>query len=519
MQTQEKIIILDFGSQYTQLIGRRLREMGVYTEIVPPNTSWQDIQKNPPKGIILSGGPGSTCDDTFGFDPALLKSSLPLLGICFGMQLMNSLNDGIVTKMELGEYGKQKISLCAKSILFRNLDDTETVWMSHGDSLQTIAPCYRAIAKSQDGIVAAIEHNTLPQYGLQFHPEVTHTAKGDKILSNFIEICQCAKTWSIENYIESVKEEIRQQVGDGQIVSLISGGVDSTASTLLCYEAIGKERVFPIHIDNGLMRLNESSQVREMLANHGISNLTFVDASEEFLQALKGVTDPEAKRSIIGTHFIEILEREIEKIDNTGKKTYFCQGTLYTDLIESGKGCGKHAAVIKTHHNVNPPIVEKKRAQGLIVEPNKQIFKDEVRKVCQALNVPDHLVWRHPFPGPGLAIRIIGEVTIERLNMLRKADNIYLDEITKAGWYNKIWQAFAILLPVNTVGVMGDQRTQGHVIALRAVSSTDGMTADFSEIPYDILGRVSTRIINEVKGINRVVYDVTSKPPGTIEWE
>lgn len=519
MEAMERIVILDFGSQYTQLIARRLREMGVYTDILAPDTSWDNIKANIPKGIILSGGPGSTCNDTFGFDPNILKNSIPILGICFGMQLMNSINEGVVARMKLGEYGKQKISLCATSAIFRGLEELQTVWMSHGDSLQQLASCYQVAATSRDGMVAAIEHKHLPHYGLQFHPEVTHTAKGDKMLENFIDICRCSKNWTIENYIETVKQEIRQQVGDGQIISLISGGVDSTASTLLCYEAIGKDRVFPIHIDNGLMRLDESRQVQEMLISHGITNLTFIDASEEFLKALEGVTDPEQKRTIIGTYFIDILEREIKKIDKPGKKTFFCQGTLYTDLIESGKGCGKHAAVIKTHHNVNPPIVEKKRAEGLIVEPNRQIFKDEVRKVCQALHVPDHLVWRHPFPGPGLAIRIIGEFTKERLNLLRKADQIYLEEIKNAGWYSKIWQAFAILVPVNTVGVMGDQRTQGNVIALRAVSSTDGMTADFSEIPYDLLGRVSSRIINEVPGINRVVYDITSKPPGTIEWE
>jgi len=393
------------------------------------------------------------------------------------------------------------------------------VWMSHGDSVETLSPDFMSIANSKDKVIAAIAHKTRSQYGVQFHPEVSHTPNGNKIIENFIDICKCSRNWNMQNYIETVKNEIKEQVGDGRVVSLISGGVDSTASTLLCYEALGKDRVFPIHIDNGLMRKNESQTVLKLLKEHGITNIDFVDASGAFLTALEGVVDPEEKRKIIGNLFIEIMETEIEKLDTHDGKTFLCQGTLYTDLIESGKGCGKNAAVIKTHHNVNPPIVEAKRNQGLIVEPNKHIFKDEVRMLCEQLGVPHVLAWRHPFPGPGLAIRIIGDIREERLKILRDADEIYLEEITKAGWYDKIWQAFAILIPVSTVGVMGDKRTEGHVITLRAVSSKDGMTADFSEIPYEILGRVSSRIINEIPGVNRVVYDVTSKPPGTIEWE
>ncbi|MEC7839508.1 MAG: glutamine-hydrolyzing GMP synthase [Chlamydiota bacterium] len=519
MQDIEHIAILDFGSQYTQLIARRLREMNVYTEILSPDTDLTTIKASSPKGIILSGGPGSTHSQTFNFDENILNSDIPILGICYGMQLMNTLCEGSVSSIGRGEYGKQFLSVDSRAAIFRGLADSELVWMSHGDSVENLSPHFHSIANSTDKVIAAIAHKTRPHFGVQFHPEVSHTPNGCQIINNFVEICRCSRDWNMENYIESIKHEIKEQVGDGRVVSLISGGVDSTASTLLCYEALGKERVFPIHIDNGLMRKGESESVVKLLKEHGITNIDFVDASDRFLDALKGVTDPEEKRRIIGNLFIEILEKEIEKFDTHDGKTFFCQGTLYTDLIESGKGCGNNAAVIKTHHNVNPPIVEAKRKQGLIVEPNKHIFKDEVRMVCESLGVPHVLAWRHPFPGPGLAIRIIGEIQKERLEMLREADEIYLEEIRKAGWYDKIWQAFAILLPVSTVGVMGDKRTQGNVIALRAVSSKDGMTADFSEVPYEILGRVSTRIINEIPGINRVVYDVTSKPPGTIEWE
>jgi GMP synthase (glutamine-hydrolysing) len=519
MQKLERIIILDFGSQYTQLIARRLREMQVYTEILAPDTTMEEIEVNRPKGIILSGGPGSSGSHEYNFDPKILHAKTPLLGICFGMQLMNTLNDGRVLQMKQGEYGKQKVSLDSKSILFRGMENQETVWMSHGDSIADLAQCYEKIATSDSNLIAAIAHKHRPHYGVQFHPEVSHTPNGARLLQNFIQVCNCQRNWDMKQCVEIVKEEIRQQVGDGQVISLISGGVDSTASTLLCYEALGKDKVFPIHIDNGLMRKNESPQVLKVLKEHGFSNIDFVDASEQFLKALEGVSDPETKRKIIGNLFIDLLETEVSKFDTKDGKTFICQGTLYTDLIESGKGCGNSAAVIKSHHNVNPPVVEEKRRQGLIVEPNKHIFKDEVRKVCEVLGVPHSLAWRHPFPGPGLAIRIIGEITKQRLSTLRDADEIYLDEITKAGWYDKIWQAFAILIPVNTVGVMGDKRTEGHVIALRAVSSKDGMTADFSEVPYDILSKVSTRIINEVDNVNRVVYDVTSKPPGTIEWE
>ncbi len=519
MSNTEKITILDFGSQYTQLIARRIREMGVFTEIIPPDTSFQEIMKSSPKGVVLSGGPGSTCDQKLTCDPALIQSSIPLLGICYGMQLLNSLNNGTVISFPRGEYGKQPISLQSDKGIFKGMETEQTAWMSHGDSIDVLAPDFIPTAVSQSGHVAAIQHTRLPQFGVQFHPEVTHTTNGTQLLNNFIELCSCEKHWSIHDYIESAKQEIRDQVGSGRVISLVSGGVDSTAATFLCYEALGPDKVFPLHIDNGLMRSGESKQVVELLKSHRMHHLDFVDASKEFVAALKGVTEPEKKRTIIGDLFIQIMEKEMTKLESSTEKTFLCQGTLYTDLIESGKGVGKHADVIKSHHNVNPPFVQRKREQGLIVEPNGKIFKDEVRHLCETLGVPHALAWRHPFPGPGLAIRILGEVTEARLDTLRQADQIFLEEINNDALYDKIWQAFACLLPVSTVGVMGDKRTEGQVIALRAVSSIDGMTADFSHLPMELLGRVSTRIINEVPSVNRVVYDVTSKPPGTIEWE
>lgn len=519
MQPIDTIIILDFGSQYTQLIARRVRELGVYTEILPPETPMDAIMERSPKGVILSGGPGSTHLDTLSCDPKIVSASIPVLGICYGMQLLNTLHKGTVSPSHAGEYGKQQISLHSSEGLFKGLSANQRAWMSHGDSIHQLAEGFAVTAESDGGHVAAIQHRTQPIYGVQFHPEVTHTEHGREMLGNFLEICQCSRNWSLSQYMTSMKEEIRKQVGNGKVISLVSGGVDSTAATFLCFDALGADKVIPLHIDTGLMRAGESEEVCKLLKEHGMHNLEFVDASQEFLDALKGVTDPEKKRTIIGDLFIHILDREFAKLENADERTYLCQGTLYTDLIESGKGVGKHADVIKSHHNVNPPVVQRKREQGLIVEPNSKIFKDEVRKLCEEMGVPHHLAWRHPFPGPGLAIRILGEVTEDRLKALRRADQIYLEEITKAGLYDEIWQAFACLLPVSTVGVMGDKRTVGQVVALRAVNSVDGMTADFSPLPMDLLSKISTRIINEVPAVNRVVYDITSKPPGTIEWE
>jgi GMP synthase (glutamine-hydrolysing) len=513
------ILILDFGSQYTQLIARRIRELGVFTEILSPDTPCRSLLSKQPKGIILSGGPGSAYQKNIYCDPALIHSEIPLLGICYGMQLLNTLHNGIVSSSKSGEYGKQPISIHSREGLFRGMDTHQTAWMSHGDSIHKLAESFSATAISRSGYIAAMQHLTLPQYGVQFHPEVTHTENGIQILNNFLQICECTQNWTLDDYIDTVKREIKEQVGDGRVVSLVSGGVDSTAATFLCFEALGADKVAPLHIDTGLMRSGESQEVCRLLKTHGMHNLNFVDASAEFLSSLKGISEPEQKRTIIGNLFIKILEREIAKLDSDSNKTFLCQGTLYTDLIESGKGTGNHAQVIKSHHNVNPPIVERKRKEGLIVEPNSKIFKDEVRSVCEKLGVPRSLAWRHPFPGPGLAIRILGEVTEERLETLRQADRIFLEEITHQHLYDEIWQAFACLLPITTVGVMGDKRTVGQVIALRAVTSVDGMTADFSHLPMELLSQIGTRIINEVDSVNRVVYDITSKPPGTIEWE
>lgn len=519
MHAIDPILILDFGSQYTQLIARRIRELGVFTEILPPETPYALLKARKPKGLILSGGPGSTHKQALTCDPEIVNSPFPVLGICYGMQLLNTLYNGTVARSISGEYGKQPVSLHSSEGIFKGMEPCQMAWMSHGDSVEKLASVFTATAKSESGHIAAIEHSTLRQYGVQFHPEVTHTQNGREILNNFLQICQCDQNWTLKDYIETAKQEIRGQVGDGTVISLVSGGVDSTAATLLCFEALGPEKVIPLHIDTGLMRSGESRQVCELLRSHGMRHLDFVDASKKFLAALKGVENPEEKRTIIGNLFIDLLEQEVAKIERGGVRAFLCQGTLYTDLIESGQGVGKHAEVIKSHHNVNPPVVQRKREQGLIVEPNSKIFKDEVRKLCEQMGVPRSLAWRHPFPGPGLAIRIIGEVTKEKLECLRSADAIFLDEVTKAGLYDEIWQAFACLLPVSTVGVMGDKRTVGQVVALRAVNSVDGMTADFSPLPMELLGKISTRIINEVPEVNRVVYDITSKPPGTIEWE
>ncbi len=508
MQELEKVAILDFGSQYTQLIARRIRELGVFTEIYAPETPVQTIINSSTKGVILSGSPESAHDERFTVDPTLFQIELPLLGICFGMHLMNHHGEGSAQHLGRGEYGKQTIHLQEKSPMFADLEESQVVWMSHGDSIDSLATGYTVVAQSQDGLVAAMQHTTLPRYGLQFHPEVAHTTHGKKILQNFLDLCACEKKWTVKNQIETIKAEIREQVGEAHVVSLVSGGVDSTLSTLLCVEALGADRVHSLHVDTGLMRYKESEQVLKMF-----ENIRFVDASERFFDALKGISEPEEKRKRIGDLFMHILDEEIATMD---RDAYFCQGTLYTDLIESGKGV---ADTIKSHHNVNTPVVQRKREEGLIVEPNALFFKDEVRLLCEELGVPEKMAWRHPFPGPGLAIRIIGEVTPERVEMVRQADRIFLEEIDKAGMYRKIWQAFAVLLPVSSVGVMGDKRTEGEVIALRAVDSSDGMTASCHPLPYQILEATSSRIVNEVVGVNRVVYDVTAKPPGTIEWE
>lgn len=515
----EVIMIIDFGSQYTQLIARRIRELGVYSEVKPFDSIEKNTFKNPPKGIILSGSPKSVQEPSHYTLPDILKGSIPLLGICYGMQLLAHQAKGVVKSGKIGEYGKQQIVTQGNSKIFQGIPDNHTVWMSHRDSVVRVPDTFDIIAKSVDGLISAMQHKTLQIYGLQFHPEVVHTDHGTQILSNFLDLCGCKKDWKLGDYAENVCSKIRKKVGSGRIISLVSGGVDSTVATVLCQKALGEERVEALYIDTGLMREGETEQIKRTMADQGLSRLKVVDASHIFLEGLKGVTSPELKREIIGDLFVDVLEHEMALMGLDEEDTYLCQGTLYTDLIESGKGCGNQAVVIKSHHNVNPPAIARKREAGKIIEPNNEIFKDEVRQLGKLLNIPHELLWRHPFPGPGLAVRIIGEVTKERLEQLRKADKIFLEEIQNAGLYNAIWQAFAVLLPIHTVGVMGDERTYGHVVALRAITSTDGMTAEPYHFPSEILSRIASRIVNEVQGVNRVVSDITSKPPATIEWE
>ena len=516
----DTIAVIDFGSQYTQLIARRIREVEIHSEILPCDISADDLQARQPKGVILSGGPRSLREDPLPFDESILDIDLPLLGICYGMQLMNHHAGGEVVARGCGEYGGQSLTVeDSSNPLFKALPKKQTVWMSHRDSIGSLAPCYHSLGRSPDGLITAFAHKNKPHFGVQFHPEVTHSDHGQEILKNFLSLCHCEPSWTLDNYTEQMSREIKERVGDGKLVSLVSGGVDSTVATVLCQRALGPDKVHALYVDTGLMRKNETEQVKRILTEQGITQLTVVDASDAYFDALKGVEDPEEKRHRIGTLFIEIMQAEMHKLGLDHNDSFLCQGTLYTDLIESGKGCGKAAAVIKSHHNVNPPIVEEKRAKGLIVEPNREIFKDEVRRLGEHLGIPHHMVWRHPFPGPGLGVRILGEVTKEKADVLREADAIFLEELEKRDLYDQIWQAFAVLVPVMSVGVMGDERTEGWVVALRAVNSDDGMTASVFPFPYEDLNAIARRIVNEVREVNRVVYDVTSKPPGTIEWE
>lgn len=518
MLSLDKIVILDFGSQYTQLIRRRIRELSVPAEILPHSTRLEELQQLCPKGVILSGGPGAADDVQHVFDKRILDSELPILGICLGMQLMNTLSGGSMHTSDKEEYGRAAVTPCDVSPIFS--DKTPfSAWMSHGHSINQIAENFHVTSRSEDGVIAAIQHKERPHFGLQFHPEVTHTEGGHHLLDNFLKLCAAPRTWNPEDQIEEIIDDIRKRVGDRQVLSLISGGVDSTVSTILCVKALGAEKVHGLHVDSGLMREGESAEVVDQLTQAGLKNLHVINASGTFFGAIKGVTDPEKKRKLIGQTFIDVMQQRVEEMGLTDDTTLVCQGTLYTDLIESGQGCGKHAAVIKSHHNVDIPFLKEKRARGLIVEPNAELFKDEVRLLGQRLGIDQDLLGRHPFPGPGLGIRILGEVTKEKVSTLQKADAIFTEEIHKAGLYDEIWQALAVLLPVEAVGVMGDERTVGNAVALRAVTSTDGMTADVYPFPIDLLTQISTRIVNEVPGVNRVVYDTTSKPPSTIEWE
>ncbi len=511
--TNKKILILDFGSQYTQLIARRVRESEVYSEIVPYHLAFDKIKSHKAAGLILSGGPSSILEkDAPLCDPRIFELGIPVLGICYGMQLMTHLLGGQVAPSQKREYGGAELKLDHRSPLFKSLPKDMPVWMSHGDRIEKVPAGFRAIAKTGNSPTAAIQDQKRHFYALQFHPEVVHTPKGADILKNFIyQICGCEANWDMGSFVHLVEEEIGQAIGDGRALCALSGGVDSSVAAVLVQRVIGK-RLNCIFVDNGLLRKNEATQVMATFKKSLKLNLKKIDASERFLSKLIKTSDPEKKRKIIGRTFISVFDEEAKKL---GKVDFLVQGTLYPDIIESVSVNGP-SATIKSHHNVGGLP---KRMRMKVVEPLRALFKDEVRKLGLELGIPKHLLYRHPFPGPGLAIRIIGKVTPERLERLREADAIFIEEIRNAGLYDEIWQAFAAYLPIQSVGVMGDERTYENTIALRAVTSQDGMTADWYEFPYDVLKKVSSRIINEVKGINRVVYDISSKPPSTIEWE
>ncbi|MCU7497253.1 MAG: glutamine-hydrolyzing GMP synthase [Ignavibacteria bacterium] len=510
---EELILILDFGSQYTQLIARRIRESGVYSEIHPYSLSLEKIKELNPKGIILSGGPLSVYDKQAPYlGQEIFGWGIPILGICYGLQLIGKTLGGKVEPATSREYGKARLKIASESKLFQDVSDNSVVWMSHGDYLTGLPEGFSVTATSEDSPICAISDEKKNIFGVQFHPEVAHSTEGKKILDNFLfRICALKGEWTPKHFIESSINDIKNLVGNKKAICALSGGVDSSVAAILVHEAIGSNLVC-IHVDTGLMRKDESRQIVEMFQNNYQLSLIHVDATEIFLERLKGVTDPEKKRKIIGNTFIEIFEEEAKKFEDAA---YLVQGTLYPDVIESVAVVGS-SVTIKSHHNVGG-LPEKMNLK--LIEPFRKLFKDEVRKIGRELGLPESFIERHPFPGPGLAVRILGDITEEKLAILREADDIFISEIKKAGLYNKIWQAFAVLLPVQTVGVMGDARTYENVVALRAVTSTDGMTADWYPFEAEFLAGASNRIIRNVRGINRVVYDVSSKPPSTIEWE
>lgn len=511
---RDAIVVLDFGSQYTQLIARRIREQQVYCEIQPYTLPISDIKIMSPKGIILSGGPASVYEeDAPKIDAELFTLGIPILGICYGMQLIaNLLEGGKVDPATEREYGNAQLQITSSlDPLFKGLSAEVTAWMSHGDKIEKLPDGFITIAKTSNSPIAAMVNPEGTLYGIQFHPEVEHTRDADKILYNFVHhICGCDATWTMGTFIAEAATQIQETVRNERVLCAVSGGIDSMVLATLLHEAIG-DSLISVFVDNGLLRQNEVDQVLAACKTLGI-NIKFVDAAETFLNALSGVVNPEQKRKVIGAQFIETFRSTVKQL---GPCRFLAQGTLYPDVIESVSTKGP-SATIKTHHNVGglPPDMPFE-----LIEPFRELFKDEVRAVGAELNVPSHVLGRHPFPGPGLAVRIIGEVTPERLAVLRLADAIFINEIKVAGLYDEIWQALAVLLPVKSVGVMGDERTYENVVALRAVTSSDAMTADWARIPDDVLASVSTRIINEVQGINRVVYDISSKPPSTIEWE
>src|SRR6478672_1032233 len=515
--TGESILIVDFGSQVTQLIARRIREAGVYSEIAPFNAAEEAFERLRPKGVVFSGGPASVTEKESPRAPQVLfESGLPLLGICYGQQTLHQQLGGKVVASDQREFGRAFIDIVAASALFDglwNVGEKHQVWMSHGDRVETLAPGFEVVARSEGAPFAIATNEAEKRYSLMFHPEVVHTPDGGRLLANFVRhVCGCAGDWTMASFRDAKIADIRAQVGKGRVICGLSGGVDSAVAAVLIHEAIG-DQLTCVFVDHGLMRLGEAEQVVSLFRNSYNIPLVHVDASADFLGGLEGVTDPEAKRKFIGAEFINVFEAEAKKI---GGADFLAQGTLYPDVIESVSFTGGPSVTIKSHHNVGglPDRMNMK-----LVEPLRELFKDEVRALGRELDLPEAFVGRHPFPGPGLAIRCPGPITRERLDILRLADELFIEEIRRAGLYDDIWQAFAVLLPVRTVGVMGDFRTYDYVVGLRAVTSTDGMTADFYPFDMNFLGAVATRIINEVNGVNRVVYDVTSKPPGTIEWE
>lgn len=508
------ILIIDFGSQYNQLIARRVRENQVYCQIEPPDISVAAVKALHPEGIILSGGPASIYDKGAPrADERIFELGIPVLGICYGLQYMVDALGGKVIGSPKREYGFAELVIKKKQGIFRGVSRRTPCWMSHGDAVGRLPAGFSVTASTANTPVAAAQDTKRRFYGLQFHPEVVHTQEGKKMLANFLfGICRCRKSWSMKSFVQDAVSEIRQQVGDGKVILGLSGGVDSSVAAVLLHKAIGKQLTC-VFVDNGLLRAGEAERVIFMFHKNLHIPLRFARAGTLFLQKLKGVTDPEKKRKIIGRTFIEVFEHEARKIKNV---KFLAQGTLYPDLIESRSAFGGPSAVIKSHHNVGG-LPKKMNLQ--LVEPLKHLFKDEVRALGKELGLADDVVWRQPFPGPGLAIRVIGEVTPQRLAILRSADTILWEEIRAKKLYYKLWQSFVVLLPVKSVGIMGDQRTYENIVAIRAVTSDDAMTADWAQLPYDVLARISNRIINEVRGVNRVVYDISSKPPSTIEWE
>ena len=527
MASHARVVILDFGSQYTQVIARRVRECQVYSQILPYDTPAREIAALKPKGIILSGGPASVYSKKAPHpDRGIFSLGLPVLGICYGVQLMAHFLGGKVEHGERREYGMGRLRLTRKSALFDGLGASMDVWNSHGDKLTKLPRGFHAAGRTDNSQFAAIEDPKRRFYGLQFHPEVVHTPRGREVIENFVHnICGAPPDWTMGSFIEETCARIREQVGGDHVILGLSGGVDSSVAAALLHKAIG-DQLTCVFVNNGVLRANEAEAVQKIFGEHFRIRLKYVDASARFLKKLKGVTDPERKRKIIGNEFVWVFDDAVTELTRGGKNPkrgaagpkfrWLAQGTLYPDVIESVAIAGNPAALIKSHHNVGGLP---KKMKLKLIEPLRELFKDEVREVGAQLGLPKEIVQRQPFPGPGLAVRILGDVTAERLRVLREADTIVVSEMKAADWYYKVWQSFAVLLPVKSVGVMGDERTYEDTCAVRVVESQDGMTADWVRLPYDLLARISSRIVNEVKGINRCVFDITSKPPGTIEWE